>query len=209
MYKVEITDRIYRTGIMAIVRVETNERAEEIATACINGGVDVLEISFTNNNASQVIAYLDKTFGDNILVGAGTVLDSQTARIAILTGAKFIIAPTFNREVAVMCNRYQIPYAPGCSTYSEMVEALEYGAAFVKVFPVANYFGPGFVSVLKTPLPNMPILSSGGVTKDNVHEWFVHQVDCIGVGSLLTKGSKEEIEENARFLCQARDQYRK
>lgn len=200
MQKTTITQKIYDCGVMAIVRVDTLNRAEEIVNGCLKGSVNVLEISYTNSNASDVIAYIKNKYQDQVVIGAGTVLDEQTARIAILSGAQFIIAPNFNKEVAKLCNRYQIPYAPGCSTYSEMIEALEYGSAFVKVFPVANYFGPDFVKVLKTPLPQMPILASGGVTLENAHIWFKNKVDCVGVGTLLTKGSEEEIACNAMAL---------
>lgn len=200
MQKIKITQKIYDCGVMAIVRVDTLQRAEEIVNGCLKGNVNVLEISYTNSNASEVIAHIKKKYQDQVVIGAGTVLDPETARIAILNGAEFIIAPTFNKDVALLCNRYQIPYAPGCSTYSEMVEALEYGSAFVKVFPVANYFGPDFVKVLKTPLPQMPVMASGGVTLENAHIWFKNKVDCVGVGTLLTKGSEEEIAKNALTL---------
>lgn len=184
---------------MAIVRVDTLARADEIVEGCLQGDVNVLEISYTNANASEVIAHIRKNH-PQVVIGAGTVLDSETARIAILNGAQFIIAPSFSKEVALLCNRYQIPYAPGCSTYTEMIEAMEYGAAFVKVFPVANYFGPDFVKVLKTPVPQMPVLASGGVTLENAHHWFKNGVDCVGVGTLLTKGSVAEIAANAKTL---------
>lgn len=200
MQKIKITQKIYDCGVMAIVRVDTLERAEEIVNGCLKGNVNVLEISYTNSNASEVIAHIKNKYQDQVVIGAGTVLDPETARIAILNGAEFIIAPTFNKDVALLCNRYQIPYAPGCSTYSEMVEALEYGSAFVKVFPVANYFGPDFVKVLKTPLPQMPVMASGGVTLENAHIWFKNKVDCVGVGTLLTKGSEDEIAANALTL---------
>ena len=124
--------RIKKTGLMGIVRVETIERGIEIAQGCIDGGVDVLEISYTNNNAGEVIRALKEKFGDQLLVGAGTVLDPTTARLAIMDGAEFIIAPTFNKEVQEMANLYQIPYAPGCTSYTEMIEALKAGASFIK-----------------------------------------------------------------------------
>ena len=119
--------RIKKTGLMGIVRVDTIERGIEIAQGCIDGGVDVLEISYTNNNAGEVIRALKEKFADQLLVGAGTVLDPTTARLAIMDGAEFIIAPTFNKEVQEMANLYQIPYAPGCTSYTEMIEALKAG----------------------------------------------------------------------------------
>lgn len=164
MFKTDIITRIEKTGAMAIVRTETIERGIEIAQGCLNGGVDVLEISYTLPNAGEVIEAINKKFNNQLVVGAGTVLDAETARLAILKGAKFIIAPNFSKEVARLCNRYQIPYAPGCTTITEMVEAMEVGASFIKAFPISNFYGPELVSVLKTPIPVMPILASGGIT---------------------------------------------
>ena len=113
MFKADIVNRMEACGAMAIVRTESIERGKEIARGCLQGGVDVMEISYTLPNAGDVIAALNHEFGKTMLVGAGTILDAETCRMAILAGAKFVIAPNFSREVARMCNRYQIPYAPG------------------------------------------------------------------------------------------------
>lgn len=199
--KAEAICRIKKTGIMAIVRVDTIERGIEIAQGCIEGGVDILEISYTNNNAGEVIRAIKENFGDAVLIGAGTVLDETTARLAILDGAQFIIAPTFLCGVQEMANLYQIPYAPGCTSYTEMITALKAGASFIKAFPISNYYGPDLSKVYKVPCPQIPLLASGGVTLDNLHEWIENGVDCVGVGSLLTKGSSKQIMENARLLC--------
>lgn len=202
MQRMNTVKKIYNTGAMAILRVDIIKRAEEIAEGCLDGGIYVLEISYTNNNAGEVINKLNDKFDDDLLIGAGTVLDSETARHAILSGAKFIIAPSFDEGVARICNKYQIPYAPGCSDYTTMIRALEFGADFIKLFPVARFFGPSFIKELKTPVPNMPILTSGGVTLENASEWFENGADVVGVGSLLTKGSKKEISNNAKQLIQ-------
>lgn len=204
MRKNQTIMRIAETGLMAIVRVETPERAYEIADGCLAGGIDVLEISYTNNNAGEIIAILKKKYGERLLVGAGTVLDAETARHAILNNADFIIAPTFSKAVAKLANRYQIPYAPGCTSFSEAVEALEYGASFIKAFPISNFYGPQLASVFTTPMPDMPVMASGGASLSNLQEWFKNGVKCVGLGSLLTKGSQEEIAENAKKLKQAR-----
>ncbi len=209
MLKNIILNRIESTGIMAIVRVETEERAYEITDGCLEGGIDVMEISFTLPNAAEIIKALNKKYGDRLLVGAGTILDSETARLAILAGAKFIIAPNFSEDVCKIGNRYQIPYAPGCTTVTEMVQAMEAGSSFIKAFPISNHYGPKLVSVLKTPIPYMPIMASGGVTIDNMREWFENGVDCVGVGGLLTKGSSTEIAKNAQILSQIVKDYRK
>jgi len=195
MQKMEITNRIAQTGVMAVVRITSLERGIQIAEGCLAGGVDVMEISYTSDHATEYIRQLSERFG-NMLVGAGTVLDSETARIAIDAGARFIVAPNFSKDVALLCNRYQIPYCPGCSSYTEMVEALSYGAAFVKCFPISNFYGPEMVKVLKTPLPYMPVLVSGGIRLDNIDQWLDNGADVLAVGTLLTKGSSEEIAAN-------------
>jgi 2-dehydro-3-deoxyphosphogluconate aldolase / (4S)-4-hydroxy-2-oxoglutarate aldolase len=200
--------RMYNTGALAIVRVNTIERGIEIAEGCLAGGIDVLEISYTLNNAGDVIEAIDKKFNDQICVGAGTVLDSETARHAILKGAKFIIAPNYDEGVAKICNRYQIPYAPGCTSLSEAVDALSTGAAFIKAFPVSDFYGSKLCKVFKTPLPMMPILASGGITLTNLHEWLENGVDVCGFGGLLTKGTKDEIAENAKAIKKVINEFR-
>ena len=200
MQKINITKRIADTGAMAIVRVETIGRGYEIAQGCLDGGIDCLEISYTLPNAGEVISALKKKFGDKLVVGAGTVLDSETARHAILSGAQFIIAPNLSKDVAIVCNRYQIPYAPGCTSVTEAINGLEYGAAFIKAFPISDFYGPKLVSVFKTPIPTMPILASGGINLNNLEDYVKNGVDCCGFGGLLTKGSSEEIAENARKI---------
>ena len=200
MQKIEVTKRIADTGAMAIVRVETIERGYEIAQGCLDGGIDCLEISYTLPNAGEVIAALREKFGDKLVVGAGTVLDPETARHAILAGAQFIIAPKLSTEVAKVCNRYQIPYAPGCTSVTEAITGLEYGAAFVKAFPISDFYGPKLVSVFKTPTPFMPILASGGITLDNLSDYVKRGVDCCGFGGLLSKGTSEDIAANAKQI---------
>ena len=185
MQKIEVTKRIADTGAMAIVRVKTVERGFEIAQGCLDGGIDCLEISYTLPNAGEVIAALREKYGDKLVVGAGTVLDAETARHAILAGAQFIIAPNLSTEVARVCNR---------------ITGLEYGAAFIKAFPISDFYGPKMVSVFKTPIPFMPILASGGITLDNLNDYVKRGVDCCGFGGLLTKGTTEEIAANAKKI---------
>ena len=202
MKKLETMNRIYQEKLMAIIRVETIERAQEIVDGCLEGEISCLEISYTNKNAGDIIEQLKSIYQDKILIGAGTVLDSETARHALLKGAEFIIAPNFNSEVARLCNRYQIPYIPGCTSMSEIVEALEAGADMIKAFPTSSFIGAKVVSTIKTPMPQVPVLSSGGVTSENIADWLDAGVDCMGIGTLLSKGSKAEITKNARTLRQ-------
>ncbi len=200
MGRAETVCRMKQTGIMAVVRVETIERGLEIAKGCLDGGVDVMEISYTNANAGEVVAAIKKEFGDKMCVGAGTVLDATTARLAIMSGAEFFVAPNFDKEVQEMANLYQIPYGPGCTTYSESLNALKAGASFIKAFPISNYYGPNLAKVFKVPCPQIPILASGGINVENVHEWVSNGAEVLGVGGLLTKGTPADISKNARLL---------
>lgn len=209
MKKMDVTRRMYETGALAIVRAETFERACEIAQGCMDGGVPVLEMSYTLNNAGDIIRQLKAKYKDELCVGAGTVLDAETARHAILNDADFIIAPNYDQGVAEMCNRYQIPYAPGCTTMSEAVVALSAGAAFIKAFPISDFYGPKLINVFKTPIPQMPILASGGINLDNLSQWITNGCDVCGFGGLLTKGSKEEITANAKQIRKIIDDTRK
>lgn len=206
--KADTICRIRNTGVMAVVRVETIERGIEIAQGCCDGGVDVLEISYTNSNAGEVIKALKEKFGDKMLIGAGTVLEATTARLAIMNGAEFIIAPCFDQGVQEMANLYQVPYAPGCTTYTEMLTALKAGASFIKAFPISNYYGPTLAKIFKVPCPQIPLLSSGGATFDNLPDWYQNGIDCVGIGGLLTKGSAADIAANAKRIRTIADEAR-
>ena len=203
MGRAETVCRMKKTGIMAVVRVDTIERGLEIAKGCYEGGVDVIEISYTNPIAGDVIAAIKKEYGDKMCIGAGTVLDATTARLAIMSGAEFFVAPNFDPDVQEMCNLYQIPYGPGCTTYSESLNALKAGASFIKAFPISNYYGPSLAKVFKVPCPQVPILASGGVNVENVGEWVKNGAEVVGVGGLLSKGSWEDIASNAKQLRDA------
>lgn len=208
MKKITTTKRLYEVGALAIVRAETITRASEIAKGCIDGGVPVMEMSYTLANAGEIIQQLKEIYGEQLCVGAGTVLDEETARHAILHGAEFIIAPNYNESVAKMCNRYQIPYAPGCTSISEAVKALTFGAAFIKAFPISDFYGPKLVKVFKTPIPDMPILASGGINLENLASWIANDVDVCGFGGLLTNGTSEDIKKNAQEIRRIIDETR-
>ncbi len=201
MRKYEILNRIEKVGIVAVVRAENSEKAKKVALACMDGGVDSIEITFTVPGAQKVIEDLIKEFGDKLLVGAGTVLDSETARMAILAGAKYIVSPAFDLETAKLCNRYQIPYMPGCMTITEMITAMEAGADIIKVFP-GSAFGPDIVKAIKGPLPQAVLMPTGGVSLDNVGQWIKNGCIAVGVGGNLTKGSSEDMTNAAKQFVQ-------
>ena len=197
LQKASVTKALYETGAFAVVRVPTVERGCEIAEGLIKGGVHAMEISYTLPNAGEVIAGIKEKFGDEMIVGAGTVMEATTARLAIMSGAQFIVANMMSDEVASICNLYQVPYAPGCTTMTEANHALSIGAAFIKCFPISNTYGSQLVGLFKTPTPWMPLMISGGINLDNLATWVKSGAECYGMGSLLTKGSADEIAKNA------------
>lgn len=152
MAKIDVLGKIAASGLVAVIRAESPEQAERVAEACALGGVAALEITFTVPGASGAIEHLAKKMSGQILLGAGTVLDPETARIAILAGAHFVVGPALNPETARLCNRYQVPYMPGAGTIREVIGAMECGADIVKIFP-GEILGPAFVKAVKAPLP--------------------------------------------------------
>ena len=188
--RIETLQKISAVGVVAVVRAENEEQAEKIAKACIDGGIPAIEITFTVPGADKVITSLSNKFSkDELIVGAGTVLDSETARIAILAGAKYIVSPGFDIETAKLCNRYQIPYMPGCMTITEMIKAMEAGADIIKVFP-GSVYGPDFIKAIKGPLPQAVLMPTGGVSLDNIDKWIKNGCVAVGVGGELTSGAK-------------------
>src|SRR4029450_3484873 len=164
---VNVLNRIIESGLVAIIRADVSDHAERIAEACAAGGVTVLEITFTVPGAAKVIERLSKTYSEQMIVGAGTVLDPETARIAILSGAKFVVSPALNPDTARLCNRYQIPHMPGTGTVKEIIEAMEAGADIIKIFP-SEGLGPGFVRAVRSPLPQAQLMPTGGGSLEKV-----------------------------------------
>jgi 2-dehydro-3-deoxyphosphogluconate aldolase/(4S)-4-hydroxy-2-oxoglutarate aldolase len=189
MTKVDVLGRIVASGLVCVIRADDPDQAARIAEACALGGVAAVEVTFTVPGASNAIERLARSLSDTILVGAGTVLDPETARIAILAGAQFVVSPCLNTESARLCNRYQIPYMPGAATIREVIEAMELGADIVKVFP-GEILGPAFVKAAKGPLPQAQLMPTGGVSLDNVGSWIKAGSVAVGVGGSLTAGAK-------------------
>lgn len=188
--RLEILEKIMEAGLVAVIRADNSEKAYKIADACIAGGVAAIEITFTVPGAADVIKDLCKRYNSGeIIIGAGTVLDPETARAAILAGAQYIVSPSINVETIRLCNRYQVPVMPGAMTIKEVVEAMEAGADIVKVFP-GESLGPKFIKAVKGPLPQAPLMPTGGVGLDNVGEWIKAGCVAVGVGGNLTGGAK-------------------
>lgn len=190
MKKYQIINKITECGVVAVVRAKTTEQAVKISQACIDGGIRAIEVTFTVDYAHEVIKTLKESFNNSELtIGAGTVLDSETARIAILNGAEFIVSPNFNLEIAKLCNRYQLPYMPGCITISEIVTAMEAGCDIIKIFP-GSLVGPSFIKAVKGPLPDVNLMPTGGVSLDNAATWIKNGCIALGVGGQLTAPAK-------------------
>jgi 2-dehydro-3-deoxyphosphogluconate aldolase / (4S)-4-hydroxy-2-oxoglutarate aldolase len=187
--KADVLKKIIDDGLVAVIRAESREQAARIAEACAEGGVAALEITFTVPGAAGAIEHLVKEFSKKILLGAGTVLDPETARIAILAGAHFIVSPALNRDTARLCNRYQIPYMPGAATIKEVIDGMEGGADIIKVFP-GEILGPAFIKAVKGPLPQAQLMPTGGVSVENVADWIKAGAVAIGAGGNLTAGAK-------------------
>ncbi|MEH7118538.1 bifunctional 4-hydroxy-2-oxoglutarate aldolase/2-dehydro-3-deoxy-phosphogluconate aldolase [Neobacillus vireti] len=191
MKKVNILSKISECGVVAVVRADSREEAVNISEACVKGGIQGIEVTFTVNGADEVIKELAAVYQDNenVVIGAGTVLDAATARIAILAGAQFVVSPAFDEETARLCNLYQVPYMPGCMTLTEMKRALEAGVDIVKLFP-GSAFGPDFVKAVKAPLPQINIMPTGGVDLENVGQWIRNGCAAVGVGGNLVAPAK-------------------
>ena len=191
MHKLKVLGQVIESGLVAIVRTHSADLAASIADACARGGAAAIEITFTVPGAAAVIEKLANEYkSGEILIGAGTVLDPETARIAILSGAQYIVSPSVSPETARLCNRYQIPYMPGAGTMREIVDAMECGADIVKLFP-GETLGPAFVKAVKGPLPQASLMPTGGVTVENVADWIKAGAVAVGVGGSLTAGAEK------------------
>ncbi len=202
MHKSDKLNLIRDTGVIAIMRAQSSGQLIAAADAIKAGGVRVIEVTMTTPGALDVIAEATKRYGDAVLFGAGSVLDAETARAAILAGADFIVAPTLNLDVIALCNRYSIPVMPGCFTPTEMLTAWEAGADMVKLFP-AEIGGPALVKAIRAPLPQLEIVPVGGVDLNTAADFIRSGAAALGVGSslvnqtLLDAGDMAELTRRA------------
>jgi len=176
--------RVLDCGIVAVVRFSEPGPLVDVMKALADGGVTVAEVTFTVPNALDVIREAKKQLGDRVLLGAGTVLDPETARAAILAGAEFLVSPAVNLEVIRLCRRYDKLVMPGAFTPTEVLSAWEAGADIVKVFP-ADVLGPAFFKALKGPLPQVKLMPTGGVDLTSASEFLKAGAVCLGVGSQM------------------------
>ncbi|VTR96853.1 2-dehydro-3-deoxyphosphogluconate aldolase : Entner-Doudoroff aldolase OS=Singulisphaera acidiphila (strain ATCC BAA-1392 / DSM 18658 / VKM B-2454 / MOB10) GN=Sinac_1080 PE=4 SV=1: Aldolase [Gemmata massiliana] len=206
--------RVTECGIVAVVRFSSPEPLVEVVKALADGGVTVAEVTFTVPNALDVIRAAKKQLGDRVLLGAGTVLDPETARAALLAGAEFIVAPSLNLDVIKVCRRYDKLVMPGAFTPTEVLTAWEAGADIVKVFP-AEVVGPPFFKALRGPLPQVKLMPTGGVDLNTAPEFLKAGAVCLGVGSQMVEpkavaaGDFARITQLAKQYAEVVKQYRK
>jgi 2-dehydro-3-deoxyphosphogluconate aldolase/(4S)-4-hydroxy-2-oxoglutarate aldolase len=184
---------LIEAGIVPVVRASSAAEAINIVNAIVKGGINIIEITMTVPNAIGVIKTIAEKFKENILLGAGTVLDTETARMSILAGAEFIVSPCFSEELIKICRRYSKIVIPGAMTPTEILKTWEMGADMVKVFPAGNLGGPEYIRALKAPLPQILLNSTGGVNLENAGEFIKAGSSVISVGSSLL--DKEAIFE--------------
>lgn len=205
MDKIDILNQLKKEKLVAVIRAESLDQGEKIVEAVIAGGINFIEITFTVPNADILIAKLAQKYQDSkIVIGAGTCLDSETARLAILKGAQFVVSPAYNEELVRLCNRYRVPVMTGAHTINEFITATEMGVDVIKVFP-GDAYKPSIIKSFLAPLPYMNFMPTGGVSVDNVQEWIQNGSFAVGTGSSLTKGAKTGdyaaiTEEAKRFV---------
>jgi 2-dehydro-3-deoxyphosphogluconate aldolase/(4S)-4-hydroxy-2-oxoglutarate aldolase len=189
MQKYEIVEKLLDCGVVAVIRANGIEEAEKLSDACVKGGIKGLEVTFTVPGAEDVIAKLASVKDAPYIVGAGTVLDATTARIAIFKGAKFIVSPAFDKEVAEICNLYAVPYMAGCFTLTEIIAAMKAGVDVIKVFP-GSAATPAYFKAVHGPLPQANLMPTGGVSLENAKDWIKAGAVAIGTGGDLTAPAK-------------------
>jgi 2-dehydro-3-deoxyphosphogluconate aldolase / (4S)-4-hydroxy-2-oxoglutarate aldolase len=205
----EALAKILEEGIIPVIRVSSAEEAFEVSKAIHHGGISVIEVAMTTPGAMGAIKEVNEKFGSKVLLGAGTILDPETARMALMNGAKFLVSPSLNLDVIKMSNRYSAVVIPGALTPTEILTAWEAGADLVKVFPIAQVGGPEYIKAIRGPFPHIPLVPTGGVNLKNAGEFFKAGAAAIAAGGeLVDKKAVAEkkysvISENAqKFLAE-------
>jgi 2-dehydro-3-deoxyphosphogluconate aldolase/(4S)-4-hydroxy-2-oxoglutarate aldolase len=186
MSRTEDLKRVLDTGIVAILRAPSSEQLTNVARALFDGGIDIIEVTFTVPRALELVAALQKDLGNRVLLGVGTVLDPETARAALLAGAEFVVSPSLNLDVIRLCHRYDKVVMPGAFTPTEILAAWEAGADLVKVFP-SDAVGPGYLKALRGPFPQIRLMPTGGVNLETLPAFIKAGACAVGVGSCLVE----------------------
>jgi 2-dehydro-3-deoxyphosphogluconate aldolase/(4S)-4-hydroxy-2-oxoglutarate aldolase len=204
MKKSEVLGRIKEVGLMPVLRAKSQEDAVALALAVEKGGVPVLEVTMTVPGAIDVIRHMVAHFGNRVLIGAGTVLDAETARMCMIAGAQFIVSPALKLETIEICRRYSVAIIPGALTPTEIVTAWEAGADAVKVFPCSAVGGAKYLKAVKAPLPQIELIPTGGVSLSTAEDFLSAGAFALGVGGdlidheAIAKGKLDEVTENAK-----------
>lgn len=198
-----ILSKIKKNGLVAVVRGKDDLDAIEISKKIIKGGIKTIEVTFSTKYADTAIKSLSREYENDkdVIIGAGTVLDDITARIAILNGAEFIVSPHFDKNISTLCNRYSIPYLAGCGSVTEVINAIENGSDVVKIFP-GGILGASFIKDVHGPIPYANMMPSGGVNIDNMDKWIQNGAYAIGIGSALTAKGSDKITEISRAFVE-------
>jgi 2-dehydro-3-deoxyphosphogluconate aldolase/(4S)-4-hydroxy-2-oxoglutarate aldolase len=200
MARQEILNRILEDGAVAVIRMSNSERLLRVADAVRKGGLSAIEITMTTPNALQVLEKCSQSLGDEIILGVGSVLDAETARLAIDAGARYVVSPIFKLEIIREAHRHDVPAMPGTFTPTEIQLAHESGADIIKVFP-ADVLGMAFFKGVMAPMPHLKLMPTGGVSLTNAGEWLKAGACAVGVGSALLD-KKAIAEENYSLLTQ-------
>lgn len=215
MKKTQILDQLQKIGLVPVLRATSANEAMIMADAILAGGVTVLEITMTVPGAIQVMQQLADHHGDKLLIGAGTVLDAETARSCLLAGAQFVVSPALDLRTIELCHRYSAPILPGALTPTEIVTAWQAGADVVKVFPCSALGGAKYLKALQGPLPQIQLIPTGGVSLSTAAEFLAAGAFALGVGSDLvdakaaSEGRTDVITENARKYVEIVRKFRK
>jgi len=208
--RTEVFNTILKNGIIAVIRAPDSETAFKLAEAAYRGGINAVEITMTVPAGIEIIRELSEKYRDSdLMIGAGTILDAETARLAILNQAEYIIAPHLDVSVIETCHRYNRLCIPGAMSVTEIVKAMTGGADLVKVFP-ASILGPGFIKAVRGPLPHAMMVPTGGVSIDNIETWFEAGAAAVAVGGELTREAIQKsdyglLESTAReFVTRAK-----
>jgi 2-dehydro-3-deoxyphosphogluconate aldolase / (4S)-4-hydroxy-2-oxoglutarate aldolase len=201
----EVVQQIQAGGVVAIIRMKDAAKLRRVVDAIAAGGVRAIEVTMTVPGAVELIGTLARSLPPEILLGAGTVTDANTARAVIDAGARYVVSPVFRRDVIAACHERDVAAAPGCFTPTEILDAYDFGADVIKVFP-ATALGPQFIKDVRAPLPHVPLMPTGGVSLDNAGNWIRAGAVAVGVGSALLdaqaieEGRFDVLTNNARRI---------
>jgi 2-dehydro-3-deoxyphosphogluconate aldolase/(4S)-4-hydroxy-2-oxoglutarate aldolase len=201
----DTVQRIQELGVVAVIRMKDAAKLRRVVDAIAAGGVRAIEVTMTVPGAIELIAMLARSLPSEIVLGAGTVTDAATARAVIDAGARYVVSPVFRREVIAACHERDVASAPGCFTPTEILDAHDFGADVIKIFP-ATALGPQFIKDVRAPLPQVRLMPTGGVSLDNAGEWIKAGAVAVGVGSALLdtkaidEGRFDVLTSNARRI---------